>query len=106
MAALPPGGAQICHKGALLECQLRGPMLLRKQCLPKVLNERATRAMGRWRLSVCVWWEAKFNLFDCIVEYSENMLVLRGKAGMSERSERLVGGQIQPFFNYNPAKGG
>ena len=54
MAALPPGGAQICHKGALLECQLRGPMLLRKQCLPKALNERATRAMGRWRLSACV----------------------------------------------------
>ena len=53
MAALPPGGAQICHKGALLECQLRGPMLLRKQCLPKALNERATRAMGRWRLSAC-----------------------------------------------------
>ena len=55
---------------------------------------------------VCVWWETKFNLFDVIVEYIENMLVLRGKAGMSERSERLAGGQIQPFFNDNPANGG
>ena len=86
--------------------RLSACVILRKQCLPKALNERATRAMGRWRLSACVWWEAKFNLFDCIVEYSENMLVLRGKAGMSERSERLVGGQIQPFFNGNPANGG
>ena len=34
------------------------------------------------------------------------MLILWGMAGMSERSERLVGGQIQPFFNYNPANGG
>ena len=58
------------------------------------------------RVCVCVWWETKFNLFDIIVEYIENMLVLRGKAGMSERSERLVGGQIQPFFNDNPANGG
>ena len=57
-------------------------------------------------LRVCVWWETKFNLFDIIFEYIENMLVLRGKAGMSERSERLVGGQIQPFFNDNPANGG
>ena len=55
---------------------------------------------------VCVCGETKFNLFDIIVEYIENMLVLRGKAGMSERSERLVGGQIQPFFNDNPANGG
>ena len=83
-------------------------MLLRKQCLPKAQNERAKRAMGRWRQSacVCVWWETKFNLFDVIVEYIENMLVLRGKAGMSERSERLVGGQIKPFFSDNPANGG
>ena len=27
-------------------------------------------------------------------------------AGMSERSERLVGGQVHPFFDYNPANGG
>ena len=62
----------------------------------------------RWADGAClrVWWETKFNLFDCIVEYSENMLVLSGKAGMSERSERLVGGQIQPFFIGNPANGG
>ena len=55
---------------------------------------------------MCVWSETKFNLFDVIVEYIENMLVLSGKAGMSERSERLVGGQIQSLYNYNPAKGG
>ena len=55
---------------------------------------------------VCVWWETKFNIFDVNVEYIENMLVLRGKAGMSERSERLVGGQIQPFLNDYPANGG
>ena len=45
-----------------------------------------------------VWWEAKFKLFDYFVEYSRNMLVLRGKAGMSGRSERLVGGKIHSFF--------
>ena len=39
-------------------------------------------------------------------EISASMLILRGKAGMSERSERLVGGQIQPFSNDNPANGG
>ena len=33
------------------------------------------------------------------------MLVLWGMAGMSEQSEQLVGGQIHPFFNYNPANG-
>ena len=70
------------------------------------MSEQRERWADGACLRVCVWWEAKFNLFDCIVEYSENMLGLRGKAGMSERSERLVGGQIQPFFNGNPANGG
>ena len=62
----------------------------------------------RWADGAClrVCGETKFNLFDIIVEYIKNMLVLRGKVGMSERSERLVGGQIQPFFNGNPANGG
>ena len=59
---------------------------------------------GEWRGRASTgsdWWEAKFNLFDCIVEYSGITLLLRGKVGMSEGSERLVGlgGQIQPFFN-------
>ena len=34
--------------------RLSACVILCKQCLPKVLNERATRAMGRWRLSACV----------------------------------------------------
>ena len=59
-------------------------------------NERVQRAIGGQPNST----------FLTIVKYSRDMLVLWGMAGMSERNKRLVGGQIQPFFNYNPAKGG
>ena len=34
--------------------RLSACVILRKECLSKVLNERATRVMGRWRLSVYV----------------------------------------------------
>ena len=33
--------------------RLSACVILRKECLLKVLNERATRAMGRRRLSAC-----------------------------------------------------
>ena len=67
------------------------------------MSEQRERWADGACLRVCVWWETKFNLFYVIVEYIENMLVLREKAGMSERSEQLVGGQI---LENNPANGG
>ena len=70
------------------------------------MSEQRERWADGACLRVCVWSETKFNHFDVFVEYIENMLVLRGKAGMRERSERSVGGQIQPFSNDNPANGG
>ena len=81
-------------------CEKTSAVLFSGVIFPVHVWHKAGIAVG------CVWWETKFNLFDVIVEYIENMLALRGKAGMSERSERLAGGQIQPFFNDNPANGG
>ena len=62
-------------------------------------NERVQRAIG-------VQPNSTFLTVLLNTVYSRDMLVLWGMAGMSERNKRLVGGQIQPFFNYNPAKGG
>ena len=51
-----------------------------------------------WASAASDWQEAKFNLYDCFVKYSRNMLVLWGLAGMSERRERSVAGQNSFFL--------